>query len=131
MIGLDTNVLVRYLAQDDPVQSAKANAIIRLLTPERPGYITVLSIVELVWVLVRVYQADRDFIARTLESWLRAKEVVVEQLSLVWRALNLYKTSKADFADNLVERSCKNAGCDYVLTFDVAAAKTAGMRLIK
>lgn len=131
MIGLDTNVLVRYISQDDSTQFAKAAAVINSLTPENPGFVSVPSVVELVWVLARAYQADRAFIIRVLEELLRAKEIVVEQASLVWQALHLYKASKADFADCLIERSCQAAGCGYTVTFDIAAAKTAGMRLIK
>jgi predicted nucleic-acid-binding protein len=131
VIGLDTNVLVRYISQDDSTQFAKAAAVINSLTPENPGFVSVPSVVELVWVLARAYQADRAFIIRVLEELLRAKEIVVEQASLVWQALHLYKASKADFADCLIERSCQAAGCGYTVTFDIAAAKTAGMRLIK
>ena len=131
MIGLDTNVLVRLFAQDDPAQSSKAAALIESLTPENPGFVATPSVVELVWVLSRAYQADRAFIVHILEEMLRAKEIVVEQSTLMWQALHVYKTSKADFADCLIERSCQTAGCHYTATFDAAAAKTAGMRLIK
>ncbi|HMD19730.1 MAG TPA: PIN domain-containing protein, partial [Alloacidobacterium sp.] len=74
MIGLDTNVLVRFFAQDDPAQSSRAVALISSLTPEDPGFIATPSMVELVWVLSRAYQADRSFIIRILEELLRAKE---------------------------------------------------------
>jgi len=131
VIGLDTNVLVRFFAQDDPAQSSRAVALISSLTPEDPGFIATPSMVELVWVLSRAYQADRSFIIRILEELLRAKEIVIEQAPLMWQALHLYKTSKADFADCLIERSCQAAGCHYTATFDTVAAKTAGMRLIK
>ncbi|WP_158750991.1 PIN domain-containing protein [Acidobacterium sp. S8] len=131
MIGLDTNVLVRYFAQDDPVQSSKATTLIGSLTPEDPGFVAIPSVVELVWVLARAYQSDRIFIIHILEELLRAKEIIVEQSPLMWQALHLYKVSKADFADCLIERSCQIAGCHYTVTFDAIAAKTAGMRLIK
>lgn len=131
MIGLDTNVLVRFISQDDPAQFSKAAALIGSLTAEEPGFVAIPSVVELVWVLTRAYQADRAFVIHVLEELLRAKEIVVEQAPLVWQALHLYKASKADFADCLIERSCQAAGCPYTMTFDAAAAKTAGMRLIK
>ena len=131
MIGLDTNVLVRFIAQDDPGQSSKAVAFISSLTPENPGFVAIPSIVELVWVLARAYQADRVFITHVLEELLRAKEIVVEESSLIWQALHLYKASKADFADCLIARSCQAAGCHHTFTFDITAAKTAGMQLIK
>lgn len=131
MIGLDTNVLVRYISQDDPAQYSKAVALISSLTPEEPGFVPIPSVVELVWVLSRAYQADRIFIIHVLEELLRAKEIVIEQSSLMWQALHLYKSSKADFADCLIERSCQAAGCRHTVTFDTTAAKTAGMQLIK
>lgn len=50
MIGLDTNVLVRYLAQDDPTQSPRATEIIEQeISKEKPGYISSVVLVETVW----------------------------------------------------------------------------------
>lgn len=131
MIGIDTNVLVRYLQQDDPVQSAKAAVLITSLTPEQPGYIAVTVIIELVWVLTSRYRVSRSDVSEILERLLLAKEVIVEQAPVIWSALHLFRSSKADFADCLIERSCHAAGCDYTVTYDEAAAKTAGMRLLR
>lgn len=131
MIGLDTNVLVRYFAQDDPVQAKKAGALIESLTPERPGYVTQVALVEVIWVLGRAYGVERVEIAQVIETLLRTKEVVVEAAETVWKALRLYAGSSADFADCLMERACHEAQCEYTATFDIKAAKAAGMRLIK
>ena len=60
MIGLDTNVLVRYIAQDDAAQSPKASTLIESLTVDEPGYVTQVALVEVVWVLSSLYAADRD-----------------------------------------------------------------------
>ena len=130
MIGLDTNVLVRYVQQDDPVQSAKANAVIGSLTSERRGFIASSVLVELAWVLTSKYKVGRNDVADVLQSFLLSQEVRVEQAPIVWRALHLYRASKADFADCLIERLGAAAGCDYTVTFDQAAAKTAGMKLL-
>jgi len=127
MIGLDTNVLVRYFAQDDPVQAKKAGALIESLTPELPGYVTQVALVEVVWVLGRAYGAERV----EIETLLRTKEVVVEAAETVWKALRLYAGSSADFADCLIERACNVAQCEYTATFDIKASKATGMRLIK
>ncbi len=131
MIGLDTNVLVRYFAQDDAVQAKKATALIESLTAEHPGYVTQVALVEVVWVLGRAYGAGRDEIAQVIETVLRTKELVVEAAETVWKALRLYNGSSADFADCLIERAAHEAQCEYTATFDRKAAKTAGMRLIK
>lgn len=128
MIGLDTNVLVRYLAQDDPAQAAKATALIESLSVASPGYITLVSVVELVWVLQSCYQSEKSDIVVTLETLLRTRELKVERAEIVWQALRRYAEAKADFADCLIERSAHAADCEYVVTFDSKAAKTAGMR---
>lgn len=131
MIGLDTNVLVRYFAQDEVAQARKASALIESLTPERPGYITQVALTEVVWVLGRAYGAGREEITQVIETLLRTRELAVEAAETVWKALRLYAGSSADFADCLIERTCHEAGCEYTATFDAKAAKTAGLRLIK
>ncbi|WP_322054525.1 PIN domain-containing protein [Paraburkholderia bannensis] len=131
MIGLDTNVLVRYFAQDDPVQARKATALIESLTAEQPGYITHVALIETVWVLARAYDLGREEVVHVIETVLRARELIVEAAETVWKAVRLYAASSADFADCLIERSCHDAQCEYTATFDSKAAKTAGMRLIK
>ena len=130
MIGLDANVLVRYIAQDDPEQSPKAVRLIESLTAESPGYITVVSIVELVWVLTACYGSTKDEIHEVLETLLRTKELVVAEAAAVWMALRAYRDGKADFPDRLIERLADAAGCAYTATFDRNAAETCGMRLI-
>ncbi len=131
MIGLDTNVLVRYLAQDDAKQSPKATRLIESFTVDAPGYISLVSIVELVWVLAGCYASTRAELCEVLETLLRAKGIVVAQADTVWKALRLFKEGKADFADCLIERSANEAGCSHTTTFDRDAAKHCGMRLIE
>jgi len=128
MIGLDTNVLVRYVVQDDPKQSAKASVLIESLTVASPGFIALVSIVELVWVLQSCYESAKSEIIIVLETLLRTRELTVENPETVWQALRNYSQANADFADCLIERSANAAGCKYILTFDSKAAKTAGMR---
>lgn len=130
MIGLDTNVLVRYVAQDDAKQAVQATRLIESLSADSPGYISQVAVVELVWVLTGCYAVSRDEIANLLETLLRAKELVVADADTVWKALRLFKQGKADFADCLIERSADAAGCTHTATFDRDAAKHCGMRLI-
>ena len=131
MIGLDTNVLVRYLVQDDAVQSPKATACIESFTADRRGYISLTALVELIWVLTSLYDMNKEGLLGVLDNLLRARTLAIEQPNTVWRAVNLYRSARADFEDCLILCSCQAAECDETLTFDATAAKTAGMRLLK
>jgi len=128
MIGLDTNVLVRYITQDDPVQSAKASDLIESLTTASPGFISLVSIVELVWVLQSCYQSAKSDVVMVLETLLRTRELTVEHAEIIWQALRTFVANKADFADCLIERCAHAAGCEYTATFDLNAIKTTGMK---
>lgn len=131
MIGLDTNVLVRYIMQDDPKQSPKATRLIESLDSESPGFITVVSVVELYWVLTSCYGLGGHDVKQAFEALLRAKQIVVDRADQVLRALRVFDEGKADFADCLIERIASAAGCDETLTFDAVAAKYAGMSLVR
>ena len=131
MIGLDTNVLVRYIMQDDAKQSLKATKIIEALDAvENSGYVTLVSIIELVWVLSASYELTRAQVAQALDSLTQAKQIKIESADQVIRALRVFKIGKSDFADCLIERSANSAGCEETVTFDVNASKHAGMTLI-
>ena len=130
MIGLDTNVLVRYIMQDDPKQSSKAANLIESLDAENPGFITMVSVVELYWVLTSSYELTGAQVAQALDAILRTKQLQVERADQVVRALRVFGHGKADFADCLIERAASGAGCSQTMTFDVGAGKHAGMTLI-
>jgi predicted nucleic-acid-binding protein len=130
MIGLDTNVLVRYVAQDDATQSPKATALIEGLSDTEPGFIPLVAIAELVWVMQGCYAATKAETVAILEKLLRIRTLRVENPETVTSALNRYSQSNADFADCLIERSAHRANCVRTMTFDGKAAKTAGMRLL-
>jgi predicted nucleic-acid-binding protein len=100
------------------------------LTTDVPGYVGVVSVVELVWVLTGCYASAKDEICEVLETLLRTREIVVAQSDTVWKAIRLFKDGKADFADCLIERSAAEAGCSHTATFDRNAAMACGMRLI-
>ena len=101
-----------------------------MITIDAPGYVSVVSVVELVWVLIGAYTSTKTEICEVLETLLRTKEIVVAHADTVWKALRLFKEGKADFADCLIERSAHEAGCSYTATFDRDAAKHCGMQLI-
>lgn len=131
MTGLDTNVIVRYVTQDDPAQSRAATKLIESLSAEEPGFVAIVVLAELAWVLQKSYHSTRQDIARVLESLMRTKAFVVERAELVWPALREYASGRADFSDCLVERCGNAAGCKYTVTFDQVAAMASGMRLLK
>ena len=130
MIGLDTNVLVRYIMQDDVRQSALATRLVESLSVESPGLVPLVSVVELAWVLSSAYALDRGQVVQAFESLLRTKEIVVERAEIVCKALRVFQKADADFADCLIERSAAVAGCDRTMTFDRGAARSCGMTLI-
>jgi predicted nucleic-acid-binding protein len=130
MIGLDTNVLVRYIMQDDPKQSPKATKLIESLDADHRGFITLISVVELYWVLTSCYELSGQQVKQALEALLRSKQILVDHADQVLRALRVFDDGKADFADCLIERIAASVGCEQTMTFDVGAAKHAGMALI-
>lgn len=130
MTGLDTNVLVRYVMQDDPRQSLRATRLIESLRAEEPGFVPVVVLVELVWVLTGSYGLARSQLAMVLGKLLRSKELVVDRAELVAQALKRYIDDGADFADALIERQAAAAGCSITVTFDAGAVKAAAMTLV-
>ncbi len=130
MIGLDTHVLVRYIMQDDAAQSAKASTLLDAPTVEAPGWISMMSVIELVWVLGAAYGLDRAQLTEALEALPRTRELIVERAEVVWKAVRIYRGSTADFADCLIACAATPAGCEHTMTFDRGAAKHAGMRLM-
>ena len=131
MIGLDTNVIVRYIMQDDPKQARLASRLIEELTADVPGFIPLVVVIELVWVLSSSFELARAQITSALEILLQTKEIQVERAEVVWRALRIYREGSADFADCLIERSAVAAGCLRTMTFDRGAAKNCSMTLIQ
>lgn len=132
MIGLDTNVLVRFLVSDDPGQSREAA---RLIAGARergePLFLNGIVLCELVWVLTSFYRFPKEAISDALEKILLAKQFEVEDKHIVWRALGDYKASRADFADCLVAARNTDSGCSETYTFDRDASTLGHYRLLK
>jgi predicted nucleic-acid-binding protein len=130
MVGLDTNILVRYLAQDDPIQSPLATDIIEFrLTEGNPGFISIVALVETVWVLDRAYGLEDDEIATALERILRADTLVVQNEQEVFTATIALKEGRGSFADALIGALGARAGCARTLTFDKTALRLPGFEL--
>jgi predicted nucleic-acid-binding protein len=131
MIGLDTNILVRYFAQDDPVQSRRATVLIEgHLTEQAPGFISVVALAETMWVLKRAYGLTEKEIAAVLERVLQADTLVAEHEAAVATALSALWEGYSSFADALIGAINTQAGCSQTVTFDRKAARLPGFRIL-
>lgn len=123
MIGLDSNVLVRYLTQDDPVQSRRANQLLEeALRTGETLYLNHVVLCEMNWVLARAYEYDRAELADAIEKILTAAQFEFEDKNTLWQALAGFRQSSADFADCLIGFKNAGAGCTATFTFDKRAA---------
>ncbi|HXP75849.1 MAG TPA: type II toxin-antitoxin system VapC family toxin [Stellaceae bacterium] len=127
MIGLDTNVLVRYLVRDDAVQFEKAIELIeRRLGVDEPGFVSVVAMAELVWVLDRAYGFSDSEIAAAIERTLQTESLVVESENEVFAAMIALREGRGSFGDALIAALGVKAGCAHTLTFDRKALRLPG-----
>lgn len=129
MIGLDTHVVVRYLVQDDPDQAAAASALVDGLTDNDPGYLRLVTVVELYWVLRRADNTSSTRCAELIVGLLDARELRVDQAGAVRAALTAGRDG-LDFAGALIADLGRAAGCEHTVTFDRRAAHSNAMRLL-
>ena len=130
-IGLDTNVLVRYLAQDDTIQSSQATEIIeRQLTEENPGFISLVTMVETVWVLDRVYGLSKHEVAKAVEGILQADTLLVQNEQEAFIAMTALKAGTSSFSDALIGALGVWAGCTATPTFDKKAKRLKQFELL-
>lgn len=131
MIGLDTNVLVRFLVQDDQAQAARAQEVIAAAVEAGERlYLNRIVLCELVWVLAGAYEEPKVEIAGTLERLLRAEQIEVERRDEVRRALDRYRSGRGDYADYLIGEGNQRDGCLHTVTFDRDLSKEAGFELL-
>lgn len=131
MIGLDSNILVRYLTLDDPVQSHKATVLIeKRLTEQSPGFLSIVALAETVWVLERFYRLKRQEIAIVIERILGADALLVEHEAEVATALTAVWEGRGSFADALIGAINAQAGCSRTVTFDRKALRLPGFELL-
>jgi predicted nucleic-acid-binding protein len=131
VIGLDTNVVVRYIVQDDREQARAATTLIETqCTVDDPGFVSTVVLAELVWVLERAYGYARARVADVLAAILTSVEIKAEQPDIAHAALVSYRDGPADFADYLIGRIDAAHGCEATATFDKRSAKSGFHRLI-
>ncbi len=129
MIALDTNILVRFLTQDDPDQSAEAERLMSGLTSVARGHVCREVLVELVWVLERAYKYARADISRALEGLLSASELTIEASGDVGAVLQLYEDKGFGFSDLMIRQAALRSGADTLVTFDRKTARLSGVTL--
>lgn len=124
MIGLDTNVLVRFIVQDDPIQSRIATQLIEnALTPENKGFVSAVVLCEVVWVLKKRYRQPKDRLLLVVKSILEADVLEVEHRDCAWRAYYDFDEGPADFSDYYIAQTNKKLGVRFTVTFDETAQK--------
>ena len=129
MIGVDTNVLVRHIVQDDKKEALAASGLIEShCTADDPGVVSLIVLCELTWVLERGYGFEWNTIADVLRRLLSAEDLRVERSELAWLALNLREKGKADFADYLIGLSHREQGAEVTYTFE---RRASGCELFK
>jgi len=124
LIGLDTNVLIRYLVQDDKAQAVKATKLIEgKLTKDVPGFINHITLVEIVWVLESCYDVSKQEIINVIEQLCATKQLFVQEVEVVLKALRVYQSNNTDFSDALIGCINKVLGCGVTYTYDKKTAK--------
>ena len=127
MLGIDTNVLVRYLVRDDEAQFEKANRLIkREVSAGEPVFVSLPVLLETEWVLRSRYGLKKPVIAAAISGLLDATEIQFEAESAIEESLKFWKDSAANFADCLIGAHNRRLGCRATTTFDIKAAKLPG-----
>ena len=130
MIALDTNILVRYLVNDDARQAKAARGLLAKFTPERPGFVCREVAVELAWVLDRAYGFSRHRIAMVFEELVATEELRIETADDVIRAADAYRRGGAELSDRMIAAAARRSGADVLYTFDRRAAQLHGAVLL-
>lgn len=127
MIGLDTNVLIRYLVQDNPDEAAKANDLVeRRLRPTDPGFVSLIVVCEIAWVLKSAYRQTGQQIRHALQALLDARQLEFEESDMVATAI----AAEGDIADALIAARALGQGCSALVTFDQRLAQRPGVELL-
>ena len=131
MIGLDSNILIRFLARDDSVQSRRAVELIeQQLSEQNPGFVSLVTIVETAWVLERSYRLSDAIVAAAIERTLQIDSLVIEHEGEVSAAMETLKAGLGSFADALIGELGARAGCAKTMTFDRQAAALPNFQLL-
>jgi predicted nucleic-acid-binding protein len=124
MIALDTNVLVRYLVEDDAIQSARAAKLIAAASAgSNQLFVSTVVLCELTWVLSVAYKVQKQELVRVLRRLLLARQLAFESADSFTQALDAFERGRGDLADYVIRETALAHGCDSVATFDKALIK--------
>jgi len=130
MIGVDTNILMRYLLQDDEAQSPQAKAVMDGFTDAEPGFISLVTLVEMVWLLRRTFKRPQEEIVLTVQALLASPSICIQEDNAVNTAIEITQRENCDLPDALVAVLGAQAGCSFTLTFDRKAVTIPGMEMV-
>ncbi len=130
MTGVDTNVLLRYLTQDDAYQSPIAVKAIERFTKDNPGFVSVVAMVEMSWSLRSFYRWTTPEIIQAIEHLLLTRTLVIQNAEQVFAAMIALQQDKASFSDALIAELGLWNGCVSTLTFDKKASRSSGFTLL-
>jgi predicted nucleic-acid-binding protein len=131
LIGLDTNVLVRYIAQDDPLQSKLASDLLEnKCSVENPGLINEITLCEVIWVLKRAYRYDKTVILSVIKQLLSINEIYILSHTEAWGAYYDYEIGNADFSDYFIAHINKKMGWLFTFSFDKKAYQNESFKLL-
>ena len=131
MLGLDTNILIRYIVQDDPVQSPLVSRFLKQkCTEEAPCHISRIVLCEVVWVLESAYGYKREQVSETLKLILETRHFCVGEPESTWSALEAYRDGSVDFSDALLGKTNQLHGCETTITLDKKASETDTFQLL-
>jgi predicted nucleic-acid-binding protein len=129
VIAVDTNILVRYVTEDDPAQTKLAQSLLEeRLTASEPGFVGLITLVELLWVLNDTYKIGRAMQAEVVSQLLDTRNLVIERDELIRTALAL---PAGDIADRVIHLVGEENGCSATVTFDKKFARLQGVELLK
>jgi predicted nucleic-acid-binding protein len=131
MIGIDTNVLLRYLIQDEPSQTRLAKRFIHGLHAAAPAHVSLITLAELAWVLTSRYRASDAEIVATVETLLSDDRFEVQDSRTVWSALDAVQRLQVGLADALIAFGNLDRGCSHTVTFDKRALRMPGVQLLQ
>ena len=130
MIALDTNIVMRLLVRDDLSQAEAAERLLSGLTPENRGFICREAIMELIWVLERVYEYSKTDIGEAVLELIASSDLEIESLEDVTLSLFRYMQGGADFADLMILAAADRQRATPLYTFDRKLARLDGARLL-
>ena len=132
MIGIDTNVLIRYIVEDDAEQAKLATELIeKKCSSKNPAFISLMVLCELIWVLSYSYKCQKEEIKEVLQNLLLTENFHVEYHTIAWQAFYDYENGNFDYSDCLISRLNQHNECETTWTFDKKASKLKSFQLLK